>query len=70
MTTVAAISEAPADADPTLLVECRSDRQTQLPPDKVCDYAAGVMIANMMAPDADEAIAAFIEKRAPNWRGH
>jgi enoyl-CoA hydratase/carnithine racemase len=30
-------------------------------------YAAEVMVENMMARDAEEGIAAFIEKRAPKW---
>ena len=31
-------------------------------------YAAEVMVANMLARDAEEGIAAFIEKRPPEWR--
>ena len=31
------------------------------------DYAAEVMVENMMARDAAEGIAAFIEKRAAKW---
>lgn len=31
-------------------------------------YASEVMTQNMMAPDAAEGIAAFIEKRTPAWR--
>lgn len=31
-------------------------------------YAAGVMVENMMAADACEGIAAFLEKRAPTWQ--
>ncbi len=31
-------------------------------------YAAEVMVENMLARDAEEGIAAFIEKRAPDWR--
>ena len=30
-------------------------------------YASGVMVQNMMARDAAEGIAAFLEKRPPNW---
>jgi enoyl-CoA hydratase/carnithine racemase len=30
-------------------------------------FTAGVMVENMMAHDAEEGIAAFVEKRAPNW---
>ncbi|MGI9424344.1 MAG: enoyl-CoA hydratase [Hyphomicrobiaceae bacterium] len=33
------------------------------------DYAAGVMVKNMLARDAEEGIGAFIEKRQPKWRG-
>ena len=33
------------------------------------DYAAGVMVKNMLARDAEEGIDAFIEKRKPEWRG-
>ena len=32
------------------------------------NYASEVMVENMMVCDAEEGIAAFIEKRAPNWR--
>jgi enoyl-CoA hydratase/carnithine racemase len=31
------------------------------------DYAAKVMVENMMARDAQEGIAAFVEKRSPTW---
>jgi enoyl-CoA hydratase/carnithine racemase len=31
-------------------------------------YASEIMVENMMASDAEEGIAAFIEKRAPDWR--
>jgi enoyl-CoA hydratase/carnithine racemase len=30
-------------------------------------YTADVMVENMMAHDAEEGIAAFVEKRAPKW---
>lgn len=33
------------------------------------DYAADVMVRNMLARDAEEGINAFIEKRAPVWEG-
>ena len=32
------------------------------------NYASEVMVENMLARDAEEGIAAFIEKRAPDWR--
>ena len=32
------------------------------------DYASKIMVENMLARDAEEGIAAFIEKRAPGWR--
>jgi len=44
-------------------------RQVEMPLSEAYDYAAGVMIANMMEPDAKEGIGAFIDKREPNWRG-
>ena len=31
------------------------------------DYAAGVMVENMMHADSSEGIGAFVEKRAPVW---
>lgn len=33
------------------------------------DYAACVMVENMLARDAEEGIGAFLEKRKPNWTG-
>jgi enoyl-CoA hydratase/carnithine racemase len=32
-------------------------------------HASGVMAENMMTPDAEEGISAFLEKRQPRWRG-
>ena len=32
------------------------------------NYASKIMVGNMLARDAEEGIAAFIEKRAPDWR--
>ncbi len=31
-------------------------------------YAAGVMVENMLAEDAEQGISAFLEKRSPEWR--
>lgn len=44
-------------------------RQAEMPLSEAYDYAAGVMVANMMEPDAAEGIGAFVEKREPQWRG-
>lgn len=33
------------------------------------DYAAQVMAENLMIPDAEEGVGAFIEKREPRWEG-
>ena len=43
-------------------------RQIELPLSDAYDYAAGVMVANMMGADAQEGICAFIEKRHPTWK--
>ena len=32
------------------------------------DFAAEVMVMNMLEPDAEEGIGAFIDKRAPSWK--
>jgi enoyl-CoA hydratase/carnithine racemase len=44
-------------------------RQAELPLEQAYAYASEVMTTNMMARDAEEGIDAFIEKRAPRWRG-
>jgi enoyl-CoA hydratase/carnithine racemase len=44
-------------------------RQLEMGLREAYDYAAGVMVENMMYRDAEEGIAAFIEKRTPNWKG-
>ena len=44
-------------------------RQVELPLDEAYAYAGEVMIRNMMTRDAAEGIAAFLEKRHPEWQG-
>lgn len=44
-------------------------RQRSLAIEQAYDYAGQVMADNMMSNDACEGIDAFIEKRAPQWRG-
>ena len=43
--------------------------QLEMPLSEAYDYAAGVMVKNMLARDAEEGIGAFIEKRKPVWTG-
>lgn len=43
--------------------------QRQMPQAEAYDYAAEVMARNMMEEDAAEGIDAFLQKRAPQWRG-
>lgn len=42
-------------------------RQIEQPLGEAYDYAARVMVENMLIADANEGICAFIEKRPPNW---
>lgn len=42
-------------------------RQRELPLDEAYRHAAGVMADNMMEPDVEEGIDAFLEKRPPRW---
>ena len=44
-------------------------RQLEMGVEEAYDYTAEVMTRNMLARDAEEGIDAFIEKRAPEWRG-
>lgn len=44
-------------------------RQLELGIAEAYGLATEVMACNMMAPDTQEGIDAFLEKRAPNWRG-
>ncbi|WP_349367403.1 enoyl-CoA hydratase [Salinarimonas sp.] len=42
--------------------------QREMPLAEAYDYAAGIMVENMLARDAEEGIGAFVEKRAPQWQ--
>ncbi len=42
-------------------------RQIEMPLADAYDYAAGVMVENMMHAESKEGIGAFIEKRTPDW---
>lgn len=44
-------------------------RQLQMPIADAYSYASEVMVRNMEHPDASEGIAAFLQKREPNWTG-
>lgn len=43
--------------------------QAEMPLKDAYDYAAKVMVENMMARDAEEGIGAFLGKRKPEWKG-
>ncbi len=43
--------------------------QAEMPLAGAYDYAATVMVENMLARDAEEGIGAFLEKRKPEWTG-
>lgn len=43
--------------------------QAQMGLSEAYDYAARVMVENMLAHDAEEGIEAFLHKREPNWSG-
>ncbi len=43
-------------------------RQAEMSLAEAYKYASDVMVENMLAPDAEEGIAAFIEKREPKWQ--
>ena len=58
-------------ANPAVAIEAGKKmfyRQLELGLVDAYDYAGGVMAENMMAEDAREGIAAFLEKREPRWR--
>ena len=41
--------------------------QTEMTISDAYEYASEIMIKNMMNQDSEEGIAAFLEKRTPNW---
>lgn len=41
--------------------------QSEMPLAEAYDYAARVMVTNLLEPDAREGIDAFVEKRTPSW---
>lgn len=43
-------------------------RQLEMPLEEAYDYAASVMVSNMLDIDADEGICAFLQKRHPEWK--
>jgi enoyl-CoA hydratase/carnithine racemase len=43
-------------------------RQLEMPLAQAYDYVSGVMVENLLVRDAEEGIAAFIEKREPKWQ--
>ena len=43
-------------------------KQLEMPLDKAYEYTSEIMSKNMMLLDAKEGIAAFLEKRNPNWK--
>jgi enoyl-CoA hydratase/carnithine racemase len=43
-------------------------RQLEMPLAEAYDYVSGVMVENLLVRDAEEGIAAFIEKREPKWQ--
>ena len=42
-------------------------RQLEMPLAEAYDYAADVMVRNMLHRDSEEGIGAFLEKRPPDW---
>lgn len=44
-------------------------RQREMELSQAYDFASGVMVENMLAPEAVEGIDAFLGKREPNWPG-
>lgn len=44
-------------------------RQADMPLAQAYEYTSAVMVENMLAQDAEEGIDAFLQKRAPQWKG-
>ena len=68
---VAALAATIADKSPLILKIGKQAfyRQLEMGVEEAYDYTAEVMTRNMLARDAKEGFDAFIEKRAPVWRG-
>jgi enoyl-CoA hydratase/carnithine racemase len=68
---VAELTEGIAAKSPLVLAIGKEAfyRQAELGLDAAYAYASEVMTTNMLAADAAEGIDAFLEKRAPVWRG-
>jgi enoyl-CoA hydratase/carnithine racemase len=68
---VAALARAISEKSPLTLKIGKEAfyRQAELGLAAAYDYASEVMTTNMLARDAEEGIDAFLEKRAPTWRG-
>ncbi|RBI84941.1 enoyl-CoA hydratase [Rhodosalinus halophilus] len=43
-------------------------RQAEMPLEQAYDFTGAAMVENMLNSDTNEGIAAFLEKRAPDWR--
>jgi enoyl-CoA hydratase/carnithine racemase len=64
-----ALAQAIAERPPATLAIGKAAfyRQIEMELGDAYDYAAGVMVQNMMHAESEEGIGAFIEKRAPVW---
>jgi enoyl-CoA hydratase/carnithine racemase len=64
-----ALAEAIAGKPPVTLAMGKEAfyRQLEMGLAQAYDYAAGVMVENMMHSESEEGIGAFLDKRPPNW---